>query len=136
MDIRAREVILDRRAKRVDFRERIRLRDERGAMNCEALTLQLKESWELDWLRAESSVVLQYGDVMAEADIMEYADNSGRALLLGDPKLLQGRSVVRADRIQFWPVEQRVVCEPNARAVIFPDVEAWKQMRAELSADE
>ncbi len=136
MDIRAREVVVDRMAKRVDFRERVRLRDEQGAMNCEALTLQLKETWELDWLRAESRVVLQYGDVMAEADTVEYVENTGRALLLGDPKLLQGRSVVRADRIQFWPVEQRVVCEPNARAVIFPDVEAWKQMRAELSADE
>lgn len=136
MDIRAREVVIDRAARRVDFRERVRLRDERGAMNCEVLRLQLKEGWELDWLQAESGVVLQYGDVMAKASQLEYVEELGRAVLQGDPRLLQGRSVVRADRIQFWPVEQRVVGEPNARAVIFPDVEAWKQMRAELSADE
>ena len=135
-DIRARQAILDQSGELVRFEGSVRVRGVYGALNCEELTIQRKEGSELDWLQAESRVVFQYGDVMAQAESMIYNLNQDKLVLMGLPRVMQGSSVVRADRIQVWPKARRVLCEPHAKAVLFQDQATWQTMREELSANE
>ena len=135
-DVRARQAILNRSDGSVRFEGSVRVRGVYGALNCEKLMLQLKEVSELDWLRAESGVVFQYGDVMAKAEDMYYKLSQDTLTLRGLPRVMQGRSVVRADEIQVWPKARRVLCESHAKAVLFPDQATWQAMREELSSHE
>ena len=135
-DIRARQAILDQSGGLVRFEGSVRVRGVYGALNCEELTIQRKEGLELDWLQAKSRVRYQYGDVMARAEDMVYNLKQNRVVLTGLPRVMQGRSVVRADRIQVWPKARCVLCEPHAKAVLFPDQATWQAMREELSGIE
>lgn len=136
VDVRARQAILNRSDDSVRFEGSVRVRGVYGALNCEKLMLQMKEVSKLDWLRAESGVVFQYGDVMAKAGDMYYNLEQDTLTLMELPRVMQGRSVVCADEIQIWPKERRVICEPHAKAVLFPDQAAWQAMREELSSHE
>ena len=106
-DIRARQAILDQSGGLIRFEGSVRVRGVYGALNCEELTIQRKEGLELNWLQAKSRILFQYGDVIAKAENMVYNLNQDKIDLTGLPRVMQGRSVVRADRIQVWP--KRVV---------------------------
>jgi lipopolysaccharide export system protein LptA len=67
---------------------------------------------------------------------MYYKLSQDTLTLRGLPRVMQGRSVVRADEIQVWPKARRVLCEPHAKAVLFPDQATWQAMREELSSHE
>ena len=131
-DIRARQAILDQSGGLVRFEGSVRVRGVYGALNCEELTIQRKEGLKLNWLKAKSRIRFQYGDVLANAENMVYNLNQDKIDLTGLPRVMQGRSVVRADRIQVWPQARRVICEPHAKAVLFPDQATWQAMREEL----
>ena len=135
-DIRARQAILDQSGGLIRFEGSVRVRGVYGALNCEELTIQRKEGLELDWLEAKSGVLFQYGDVMAKAECMVYNLNQDKLDLKGLPRVMQGRSVVRADSIQVWPKARRVICEPHAKAVLFPDQATWQAIQEELSVIE
>ena len=135
-DIRARQAILAQSGVMVRFEGSVRVRGVYGALNCEELTIQRNEESELDWLRAKSKVIFQYGDVMAKAENLVYKLKQDKVVLTGFPRVMQGRSVVKADSIQVWPKARRVLCEPHAKAVLFPDETTWHAMREELSVIE
>jgi lipopolysaccharide transport protein LptA len=102
---------------------RVRIRDPRAAMNCERIRIYLKEDNEIDWIEAVGEVIIQSDDRKALADRATYHADEGKFVLEGDPKVKQGLSVMTGDRIVFWHENRRMVCEPNARLLLYLDEE-------------
>jgi lipopolysaccharide transport protein LptA len=122
-EIRADRLVVDEEQGVAECSGRVRLRDLRGGMNCERLRLYLKEDNEIDWIEASSEVIIQSGDRKALADRASYYVQEGKFVLEGTPTLKQGDNIMTGDRITFWQESMRMVCEPNARVLLFPDAE-------------
>jgi lipopolysaccharide transport protein LptA len=124
-EIRSDRVVYDEEKALAEFDGNVRVRDPRAAMNCGKVRLYLKEGNEIDWIEALSEVIIQSGERKALADRANYYADDGRFVLDGDPKVKQGRNIMTGDRITFWQDTRRMVCEPNARVLLYPD-EAMK----------
>ena len=110
----------------------VRVRDPRVAMNCGIIRLFLKEGNEIDWIEAESEVIIQLDDRKALADRARYYTDDGRFVLDGDPKLKMGQNIMTGDRMTFWQETRRMVCEPNARMLLYPDEETKAKFQKDL----
>lgn len=120
-EIRAGQVIYDEEQNRIDLIGEVRLRDPRLSMNCERVQLHLKDTNEIDWIEATSEVIIQLEDRKALADRATYYADEKKFELEGDPKVKQGKNIMTGDRITFWQETRRMVCEPNARVLLYPD---------------
>lgn len=119
-EVRANRIVYDESRSRADLTGRVRLRDERVAMDCGEVHLFLKDN-KIDWIEAVSEVIIQTEDRKALADRATYHEDDGKFTLEGSPKVMQGRNVMTGDRIIFWHETRRMVCEPNARVLLYLD---------------
>ena len=90
-------------------------------MNCEKVRLHLKENNEIDWIEALFEVIIQSDDRKALADRATYHADEGKFTLEGNPMVKQGPNIMTGDRITFWQEPRRMVCEPNARVLLYLD---------------
>ncbi len=130
-EIRSNRLVYDEERSLAEFDGNVRMRDPRGAMNCGKVVLHLKENNEIDWIEALSEVIIQTDDRKALADRANYYADEGRFVLAGDPKVKEGRNIMTGDRITFWRETRRMVCEPNARVLLYPD----EEMKAKFLKD-
>ena len=130
-EIRSDRLVYDEEKALAEFDGNVRLRDPRAALNCEKVLLHLKEGNEIDWIEARSEVIILSGDRKALADRASYYADDGRFVLDGDPKVKQGPNIMTGDRITFWQESQRMVCEPNARVLLYPT----EEMKAKFLKD-
>jgi len=130
-EIRSDRLVYDEEQSLAKFDGNVRMRDPRAALDCEKALLHLKENNEIDWIEALSGVIIQLSGRKALADRATYHADEGRFVLDGDPKLKDGRNIMTGDRITFWQETRRMVCEPNARVLLYPD----EEMKAEFLKD-
>ncbi len=130
-EIRSDRLVYDEEQSLAEFEGNVRLRDPRAAMNCGKVRLHLKENKEIDWIEALSEVIIHSDDRKALADRASYYADEGMFVLDGDPKVKQGRNIMTGDRITFWQETRRMVCEPNARVLLYPD----EEMKAKFLKD-
>jgi lipopolysaccharide transport protein LptA len=131
-DIWANKVIFDEAKRMVEFDGNVRVRDSRVAMNCGKVTLYLKESNEIDWIEAHSDVIIQSDERKALADEACYYADEGKFVLTGSPKVKMGAHVMMGDRITFWQKDRRMLCEPNARVLLYLDQETREKFQKDL----
>ena len=120
-EIRADRVVYDESANSAELTGNVRVRDPRAAMNCEMIRIFLKDDREIDWIEALGGVIIQTTDRKAVAEQATYHADEGRFTLLGEPKVSQGPNVMTGDRIIFWHETRRMICEPNARVLLYLD---------------
>jgi len=130
-EIRSDRLIYDEDQALAKFDGNVRMRGPRGAMNCGQIRLHLKENNEIDWIEALVEVIIQSDVRKALADRATYYADEGKFVLEGDPKVKQGRNIMTGDRITFWQDTRRMVCEPNARVLLYPD----EEMKAKFLKD-
>ncbi len=130
-EIRSDRLVYDEDQALAEFDGNVRMRDPRASLNSEKVRLHLKENSEIDWIEALSEVIIQSDDRKALADRAIYYADEGRFELEGDPKVMQGQNIMTGDRITFWQETQRMVCEPNARVLLYPD----EEMKAKFLKD-
>lgn len=129
--IRSDQMVYDEDKLLVEFVGNVEIRDPRVALDCGKARLHLKESNEIDWIEALNGVIIQTDERKALAGIASYYADEGRFVLNGEPKVMAGRNIMTGDRIAFWHETQRMVCEPNARVLLYPD----EEMRAKFLMD-
>ncbi len=115
-EVRAREVRVDGAARAAEFFGNVRMRDARGSLDCDRLQIHMKKTGDLGWMKAHGRVTMQAGEVRASAGGARYDPDAGMALLTAAPQVIHGHIVLSAEVIRFWPLEERVVGEPSARA--------------------
>ena len=119
--VRADHMVYEEQKRQIVLSGAVRLRDPRADMDCNKVILHLKEEQKIDWIEALGEIIIQSGGRRAIADRATYYLDEGRFVLEGDPKIKQGPNILTGDRITFWQKDQRMVCEPNARALLYPD---------------
>lgn len=131
-EIRADRAIYDESQSLAELIGNVRVRDPQGAMNCENVRLFLKDNNEIDWIEALGGVIIQSEDTRALAERATYHADEGKFALEGEPMVKQNQNVLTADRILFWHETRRVLCEPNARALLFLDEETKAKFLKDL----
>ncbi|MEA2068024.1 MAG: LptA/OstA family protein [Verrucomicrobiota bacterium] len=132
-EIRADRAVYDESKGRAELVGNVRVRDPRGAMNSESVRLFLKEGSEIDWIEASGGVIIQSSGRKALADRATYHADEGKFTLEGGPKVKQGQHIMTGDRITFWHGTRRMVCEPNARVLLYLDDETKAKFLKDLN---
>ncbi|MEI6892843.1 MAG: LptA/OstA family protein [Pontiella sp.] len=117
-EVRGNRIVYDESKGMIEWVGNVRVRDSRAALNCDNLRLYLKEGAEIDWIEAVGEVIIQADETRALATRATYRVEEGKFVLEGEPMIKQGLHVLTGDRIIFWPETERMVCEPNARALL------------------
>jgi lipopolysaccharide transport protein LptA len=132
-EIRSDRLIYDQSKSLAEMDGNVRLRDPRMAMNCGEARIFFKDDNKIDWIEALFEVIIQSDDRKALAERATYHADEGKFTLEGKPKVMQGPSVMTGDRITFWYETRRMVCEPNARALLYLDEETKAKFRKDLN---
>jgi len=132
-EIRSDRLVYDEEQSLAEFDGNVRMRDPRVALSCGKVRLHLKENNEIDWIEALSEVIIHLDDRKALSDRASYYADEGRFVLDGDPKVKDGRNIMTGDRITFWQETRRMVCEPNARVLLYPDDEMKAKFLKDLN---
>lgn len=99
----------------------VRAKNKDLDLNCSKLNLRFDENNEIDWIEALGEVRIQTEAREAYAGRAVFDAITDEFLLEDNPKLMEGKSMLLADTIRFWRGERRMVCEPAARVVFYPD---------------
>jgi lipopolysaccharide export system protein LptA len=129
--IRSDRLVYDEEVSIAEFDGHVRVRHPQAALNSGKVRLYLKENNEIDWIEALSGVIIQSDDRKALADRASYYVDENKFVLDGTPKVMQGQNILTGDRITFWQEPPRMVCEPNARVLLYPD----EKMKARFLMD-
>ena len=117
-EIRSDKAVYEENRKMAELIGNVRIRDPRVAMNCDNVRLFLKDENEIDWIEALGGVIIQSDETRALAERATYHADEGKFTLEDSPMVKQGPNVMTGDRIMFWHESRRMVCEPNARALL------------------
>ena len=131
-EVRADRAVYDETRRLAELSGRVRVRDSRAAMNSERIRIYLKDDNEIDWIEAVGEVIIQSEDRKALADRAAYYADEEKFVLEGEPKVKQGPNIMTGDRILFWHENRRMVCEPNARVLLYLDEETKEKFLKDL----
>jgi lipopolysaccharide transport protein LptA len=121
-EVRADRAVYDESQGMAELFGNVRVRDSRVALNCDHIRIYLKDDNEIDWIDAIGEVIIQSDETRALAERATYKAAEGKFSLEGEPMVKRGLNVMTGDRILFWHETRRMVCEPNARALLhLPD---------------
>jgi lipopolysaccharide export system protein LptA len=130
-EIRSDRLVYNEDQALAEFDGNVRLRHPKASLNSQKVRLHLKESNKIDWIEALYEIIIQSDDRKALADRATYHADEGKFTLEGDPKIMLGQNVMTGDRIIFWLETERMVCDPNARVMFYPD----EEMKAKFLKD-
>lgn len=119
--ITSRELFLNYSGRSARFVGTVHVDDSQLTLDSETLQLRFSENHEIDWIEALTDVRLQQEGRDAYADKATYDVKTDEFVLEGNPRLVDGKNLLLGERIRFWRASKRMVCEPKARLVIYPD---------------
>ena len=90
-------------------------------MDCGTMNVRFGENNEIDWIEALTEVKLHNEGREAHAGRAVYDIATDEFLLEDEPKIVDGRNMLLGERIRFWRATGRMVCEPSARLIMYPD---------------
>ena len=103
------------------FEENVIVRDPSLRMRADRLTVIFDAANQAERIEAEGRVIIQQEETTAWAGKATYDVESGRIFLEDQPRIRRGRDVLEGDTITFWRDTNKMICEPRARLVLFPD---------------
>ena len=110
------------------FEENVVVRDPVIRLRADRLTVFFDAANQAERIEAEGRVVIQQDRSMAWADKATYDVVSGEIFMEGRPRIRRGQDVLEADTITFWRDDNKIVCEPSARLVLFPQGEGARSV--------
>ncbi len=94
--------------------------DPQMKLMADSLEVRFDEAGQVQLISATGHVVIEQEDKRATAGRASYEVTDGRILLEDNPRVVRGRDMLEGDRIIFWRDKNKMICEPNARLVIYP----------------
>ena len=119
--ITSKELFLNYKAKTVRFEQNVHVQDPGMVMDSGTLEVRLGEKNEINWIEALTNVKIVSEEREANAGKAVYDVKTDEFVLEDKPSLQDGKNALFGDRIRFWRATGRMVCEPRARLVIYPD---------------
>lgn len=82
---------------------------------------------EVQSIVAKNNVTIDHEGSIAESDVAAYDVTKGKIVLEGNPRVHRGRDLLTGDKITFWRDENKMVCEPRAQLIIYPQEGGTRQ---------
>jgi lipopolysaccharide transport protein LptA len=114
------------------FEFNVLVTDPKMQLAADKLTVQFDDKGQAKTIKAEGRVTITQLDRTAQSDLATYDVPSGKIVLTGKPRITRGRDVLEGDVITYWRNEDRMICQPGARLLIYPEEGGMKdQFRGE-----
>ena len=84
------------------------------------MTVLFDEKSKAQSIKAEGNVYIVQDDKKAKAANANYEVDTGKIVLTGSPQVTRGKDILTGDTITFWRDQNKMICEPRARLVIYP----------------
>lgn len=119
--ITSKELFLNYKAKAVRFEQNVHVQDPKMVLDCGTLEVKFSEKNEINWIEALTDVKIVSEGREANAGKAVYDVKTDEFVLEDNPRLRDGQNTLFGERVHFWRSTGRMVCEPRARLVIYPD---------------
>ncbi|MBN1269021.1 MAG: hypothetical protein JXB04_05495 [Kiritimatiellae bacterium] len=94
--------------------------DPEMKLAADTMTVRFGNDERVESIVAEGSVRIEQEDKTAWAGHATYDVASGKMTLEQEPRVQRGKDLLTGTTITFWRDENRMICEPQARLVIYP----------------
>ncbi len=103
------------------FENNVLVTDPEMQLACDRLTITFNKAGKADIIKAEGRVTITQEDKTAHAAIGVYEVETGKITLVGKPRVMRGRDTLEGETITFWRDQNRMICQPGARLVIYTE---------------
>lgn len=103
------------------FERNVMVTDPDMQLASDKLTVRFDEDGKAQTIKAEGRVTITQADKTSQSGVATYDVATGKIVLADKPRVTRGRDVLEGDVITFWRNENRMVCQPRARLVIYPE---------------
>ncbi|HOW96550.1 MAG TPA: LptA/OstA family protein [Kiritimatiellia bacterium] len=103
------------------FEYNVLVTDPKMQLAADKLTVQFDEKGQAKTIKAEGRVTITQLDRTAQSELATYDVASGKIVLSGKPRITRGRDVLEGDVITYWRNEDKMICQPGARLLIYPE---------------
>lgn len=103
------------------FEENVVVIDPSMRLTSDQLIVYFDENNQAKWIEAEGQVVIEQEDTTAWAGKATYDVSTGEIFLEMEPRVRRGRDILEGETITFWRDDNKMICEPQARLVLFPE---------------
>lgn len=119
--VTANRLVFDYNKQYALFEGNVVVTDPNMQLKAETLIIKFDDNSDVQSIVAKGSVTIEQNEMRAESGIAAYDVASGKIVLEEKPLVRRGKDVLTGDVITFWRDENKMVCEPRARLIIFPD---------------
>ena len=102
------------------FEESVKVVDPELNLTSDRLRVVFGEDDEVKTIVASGHVEIRQEDRIARAGKATYDLQTGRIFLEDKPRVQRSRDMLAGDTITFWRDENKMICEPRARLIVFP----------------
>ena len=95
--------------------------DPEMKLTADEMTVRFSEESDVETITAKGHVIITQLDKRAESGRATYVVATGEIVLEDEPVVRRGKDLLEGEKITFWRDENKMVCEPQARLVIFPE---------------
>ena len=103
------------------FEDNVLVADPEMQLAADRLTVLFDKKGKAQSIKAEGRVTIQQADKTAQAGLATYDFESGKIVLAIKPRVTRGRDTLEGELITFWRDQNRMICQPQARLVIYPE---------------
>ena len=103
------------------FEGNVVVTDPEMKLTANKMNVTFNDKSEVEAIDATGDVRIQQEDKVANAGEARYDVKTGQIVLKDNPRVRRGNDLLQGDVITFWRDENKMICEPRARLVIFPD---------------
>ncbi|OQA27416.1 MAG: OstA-like protein [Verrucomicrobia bacterium ADurb.Bin345] len=103
------------------FENNVLVTDPEMQLACDKLLVNFDETGKAKSIKAEGRVTITQEDKTAHAGVATYDMETGKIVLAQKPRVLRGRDMLEGELITYWRDDNRMICQPQARLVIYPE---------------
>lgn len=102
------------------FENNVIVTDPEMQLAADRLTVIFDAKGKAQSIKAEGRVTITQTDKTAQAGLATYDFESGKIVLAIKPRVTRGRDTLEGELITYWRDQNRLICQPQARLVIYP----------------
>ena len=103
------------------FENNVVVTDPEMQLAADKLTVIFDAKGKAKSIKAEGRVTIRQADKTAQAGLATYDFDTGKIVLAIHPRVTRGRDTLEGEIITFWRDQNRMICQPQARLVIYPE---------------
>lgn len=120
-EITSDKLLFDYAARFAVFTGNVVVTDPDMQLTADEMTVHLTAGDQIEKIEAEGSVVIKMEGMHSKSGKAVYTLENGKLVLTGRPRVSREGSVLQAEKITYWRIENRLEAEPRARVLMFQE---------------